>query len=137
MKKFKRIVVSALAVVILVCMMAIPASATKDFVDSVSDDGDATGIEWDIYLQVSGKSAAGRVNVIKKRSGQIPLSISARLAGEMLKGSIIAPFYDFDNTTSNTLTVYASGSISEDISYAYCEYWANGIYAGLLELPQQ
>lgn len=136
MRKSKRVFVMVLAVAMVFCMMAIPASAAKDFVDSVSDSGELTGADWYTYLEVNGKTAIARLNVIKKKSGLIPQVIVGSLAGEILKGSTIAPLYDFVETTDESLIAYDSYTLGEDISYAYCDYWADGIHLGTFELPK-
>lgn len=139
MKKFKRIIVSALAIAMLMCMIVIPASAAKDSTASANDSGSGYGIHWSTSLNVSGKNGTARITVYKNTSGEIPAYIDASLEGAIESANELKRLVSSaDTQQASSITVSRSESLnSEDVTYAYCAFVANGEPAGFLTWPEE
>lgn len=139
MKKFKRIVLSALAVAMLFCMMAMPASATKDFADSTSDRGKGTGLEWYAYLSVDGKTGYAEIIANSNLQGAVPALIEVRLEGEIEGGTQFEVLEAKSiGTPESSVTASDTKSLrTNDVTSAKCYSWANGESAAVLKLPKQ
>lgn len=132
MKKFKRIVVSALAVVMLVGMMAVPASAVRDVNYEGHDNGSGTGYYWTSNLSISGQTVKASITVTANGSGYVPPTLSAELSGTIYTTEYTYSLYKTAEGTHTTeITAYDTYTVTGyKVVGAKCTYKAQGLAAG-------
>lgn len=139
MKKVKHFLMIALAAAMVLCVSLAPASATKDFADSVGDVGKGLGIQWSTYLSVNGKSGTASITARANSSGAVPADIEVELVGEIRGGTQFETLEESSfGTAVSSVTAADSKELDDyDVTYAECRYWANGESAAILTLPKK
>ena len=130
MKKFKRIVVSALAIIMLAGMMAVPASAnTENDPHHYTYGGTVKDYIFNNVANQEERSFAVGINVSYSGRGVILPTISAEVNGEVF-GDSITDYYRIYNTQTGPgdKSVSAGQTVTTDfdIFSCYCYYYAIG-----------
>ena len=132
MKKFKKIVVSALAVVMVFCVMVTPASAlTEEKVRTDSDSDTLGSYDWAYTLKTTETRTTATVSVDYIGHGALLTSISAEVNGHIVNSN------NREVTLNNIATAGAGAesvyvqSIAEagtgyTVTQVVCTLYANG-----------